>query len=53
MDAKELTKVVNELEDRIIKLEKENKLREQQIQKLQLHLGDHLCMNLMDSEVSK
>lgn len=48
MDARELTKKFYEMEDKMFKLEKENDFMKQQIQKLQLHLGDHLNMKLTD-----
>lgn len=51
MDARELTKKFIELEDKVIQQEKKIKLMEQQIQKLQMHLGDHLCMNLIGKQI--
>lgn len=40
MDAKELTKVVNDHSDRIIKLEKNNKFLEDELSKLRLLIKD-------------
>lgn len=53
MDARELTKKMHEAEDRLFKLENENRYLKQVIYKLQLEVGDHICKNLVDQELLK
>lgn len=50
MDARELTKKYYELDNKVQDLEQKIKFMEQQIKKLQMHLGDYLCMNLMEGD---
>lgn len=52
MDARELTIKYKELDNKVQDMEQKIKFMEQQIQKLQMHLGDHLCMNLMGGGVA-
>ena len=50
MDARELTKYVERLEDRIYELENDNKVMKQQIEKIQLFVGDILNIDLIGGQ---
>lgn len=48
MNAKELTEEYIKLDNKVQDMEKKIEFMQQQISKLQMFLGDHICRNLME-----